>query len=101
MNEEVQAVEALATVNNETMYTSEGTIEHRETYLHHVYARVECTLELWYGNKIGYRSATPVSFEHMTRERAFTALVYGLNTGDPRINPSRLRYGDVHTRGIG
>ncbi|TMC19651.1 MAG: hypothetical protein E6J34_14925 [Chloroflexi bacterium] len=73
MNEEVQAVEALATVNNETMYTSEGT----------------------------YRSVTPVSFEHMTRERAFTALVYGLNTGDPRINPSRLRYGDVHTRGIG
>ncbi len=86
--------------NTETMYTSEGTREHRETYLHHVYPVVECTFKLWHGNKTGYQSAAPVRFESMTRDQAFTALVYGLNTGDQRMNPFRLGYSDIHTRGI-
>lgn len=86
--------------NTETMYTSEGTHEHRETYLHHVYPVVECTFKFWHGNKTGYLSAAPVRFEHMTRDQAFTTLVYALNTGDRHINPLQLRYSEIHTRGI-
>lgn len=86
----------------ETMYTCEGTNEHRETYIHHVYAVIECTFKLWQGSasKGSYQSAAPVCFEHMSRDQAYTNLVYGLNTGDQRMNPFRLRYSDLRTRGI-
>jgi hypothetical protein len=79
--------------------TSEGTYESLD-YLTRVCARVECTYQVWHGSRTkgDWREAEPVIYRNMTREQAFTALVYALNIGDQQVNPLHLAYSNIHTR---
>lgn len=87
--------------NEQTMHTSEGTVESLD-YINKVCACVECTYELWHGTRQNgaYIDAAPIRYYNMTREQAFTKLVYALNTGDPFVNRFRYAYSNIHTREV-
>jgi hypothetical protein len=65
-------------------------------------AAVECTYSLWNGTRKNgqYVPAPPVIYEQVSREEAFTKLVYALNTGDETINKWRRAYSDIRTREV-
>jgi hypothetical protein len=80
-------------------WTSEGTYAPLD-YITRVCEEVECTFSLWQGGRRTgcYVPAQPITYRQVSREQAYTRLVYALNTGDPSVNPWRQAYSAVHTR---
>jgi hypothetical protein len=80
---------------------SEGTYETAD-YVSKVCRQVQCTFDLWQGNDANgrYAPAPPVVYENITREEAFTQIIYALNTRDPAINRLGQRYSNVHTQEV-
>ena len=63
---------------------------------------VECTYKLWQGSRKSgeYVLAPPVIYRNVTRDEAYTMLVYALNTGDASVNQWRQAYSDIRTREV-
>lgn len=83
------------------MHTSEGTVESID-YVFKVCACVEATYSLWHGTRRAgsYVEQAPVRYNNVTREQAFTRLVYALNTGAQSVNPFKCPYSNIHTREV-
>lgn len=69
-------------------------------YVTKVCTRVACTFSLWSETEERYIPAPPIIYEGLTREAAFTRVIYALNTRDPSVNRWGQRYSNVRTREV-
>jgi hypothetical protein len=76
--------------------SSEGYVT--ADYVTQKVSQIECTFSLWSNADGEYLPAPPVIYENLTREEAFTKIIYALNTGDPAVNRWQKRYSAVRTR---
>jgi hypothetical protein len=80
--------------------THEGSVP--LDYLTRKCRAVECTYSLWVGSRKNgqYVLAPPVIYRNVTREEAFTKLVYALNRGDETVNKWRQAYSAISTKEV-